>query len=1427
MTRTTRILGLCLAVVVATPAVVFAQGDPVRFDALVGLARVRRDAGDLPAARGFFERARALRAFDVDLLDEYFWVLADVDPAAAAPIGERILALRPTEVGVRDRLISAAVSTGNEARAQALARAGEQLMPLAAIWPRRLGESLFREGQAADAAAALGRAVRSREATRDDRALHAVALESAGDPAGAVAAWGSDGPELCAPRPEWCTSRLRALAAAGEPVAAARDIERWLARYPDDRDMRSLLVETWARAGRPEDAIAALQPLKADPGAARWLRRELEFTQQIGDRTRIVAALQALDRAGAATREERWQLAEMLVERREYDRARGTIVTVARDSDPCDERPLRLLQHIPRDQASEDFLRVIGVRPPSCPGSAEWRGIAARRATAAGMLSHALELLEPVGAAGSLDADIEALYGQLLLWNGEPDRAAPVLDRAVQRGATADLAEARIAAWRATGRAPEAWRLAQQRLAAAPVAVETRVDWAGLAIDAGAPREALALIEPILDDSRVGARARAIAARALAAGGATDEALSAFAGLDPETLQPAEALAWLDLVEAHRGVPAALALSTQFAASGRAWVDVIARQAVWYALVGPAASFEERRAAVAAVSASRAALIDAEIALRRQRPAEATAALRPALDDPSGQVRLQATDLMSVALAGLGDWAGAIALLKPLMERRPGTLDYEVRLAEWRAQADRSPDAIARVVALAGEHPEHAGASAGAARVLVATERYAEALAILEARSSRTVEERILAAQCLRALERPRDALVQVEDLGHDPRAALMRASLAAAVRGPAAADDDFRRLAQAPDATTATFLAWTAAQTSARARASVLGEACRRFPDDADLATSRALALRDAGDAAGALVAADTALRLDPVRTEAWVVLVDATVATRGRDALQGALARFEQVATRDPALVSGLAQQLAGYARGSDDPMIARTLGWLDAARARDPGRPDIALARARVLMAAERWNESLAITDAVIAAPAAAPSHVTTALRLRAEALAYRGDHAAAIAAFDEYLAVAPDDVGAARLQARVAGWGRRFDESRERYRALVARYPDEAVIGAEAGAKAAFYDGRWRDAARQYRRWLDLEPANREAAFELAQSMQADGDARGALALYRTLSDGPRAHRVGADARARVEQQQGPSVAPYGSAVSSNGYGGQRLLDWTEAGASVTFAAGPGQRARLAAEGGAVGVRSPGWRRDGFQAGLAVEFAPLGRWLFDARARVIDVGQAAGNAVEADLRASFLIVDRWRALVTAERALVAENAATVDANLLARGVSVGTAFEAPRASSLVRATWSSLSDGNTRRGVEASGGWTFLAGRSEWRATTWNQWTGFAEARAEYFSPSSFWRSDVGVEWRRWLAPMRFRGDRERYVSAGYALGFDDRGEIYHHPAVRFGYELASGLALEGRGDWLRSPVFDQTEAFIGVRFGGATVRVRQP
>ncbi len=230
--RSTLLILLCL---VAAPAFAGQNGsgsdDP--FQAALGLARVKRDAGDLKAARRYFEDARRLRPLDVSQLAEYFWVLAGQDAAAALPVGRAVLAMDPGKHDVRDRTITEALTVGDEATVVALADEGRKREPHAALWPRRAAESLLRQGQPAQAAAAYRLAVKSPDSTVDDRVGLAVSLEAAKRYAEAAEAWHDVPPAAREGKVDLEHSRLRSLA-LGADTAAGPELDAWLASNPAD-----------------------------------------------------------------------------------------------------------------------------------------------------------------------------------------------------------------------------------------------------------------------------------------------------------------------------------------------------------------------------------------------------------------------------------------------------------------------------------------------------------------------------------------------------------------------------------------------------------------------------------------------------------------------------------------------------------------------------------------------------------------------------------------------------------------------------------------------------------------------------------------------------------------------------------------------------------------------------------------------------------------------------------------------------------------------------------------------------------------------------------------------------------------------------------------------------------------------------------------
>ena len=99
--------------------------DALRTPALVGMARVKRDAGDLAASATYWEEARAAHALTASELTEYFWVLTSIDAKTALQVAREVLRTTPT-VDETGRDAEAADASPAGAIRAALARCGVQ-----------------------------------------------------------------------------------------------------------------------------------------------------------------------------------------------------------------------------------------------------------------------------------------------------------------------------------------------------------------------------------------------------------------------------------------------------------------------------------------------------------------------------------------------------------------------------------------------------------------------------------------------------------------------------------------------------------------------------------------------------------------------------------------------------------------------------------------------------------------------------------------------------------------------------------------------------------------------------------------------------------------------------------------------------------------------------------------------------------------------------------------------------------------------------------------------------------------------------------------------------------------------------------------------------------------------------------------------------
>ena len=436
---------------------------------------------------------------------------------------------------------------------------------------------------------------------------------------------------------------------------------------------------------------------------------------------------------------------------------------------------------------------------------------------------------------------------------------------------------------------------------------------------------------------------------------------------------------------------------------------------------------------------------------------------------------------------------------------------------------------------------------------------------------------------------------------------------------------------------------------------------------------------------------------------------------------------------------------------------------------------------------------------------------------ALKLRAELLTASGHYNAAVDAFDAYLARAPRDLEAARQQARIDGWRGAYGESLARYERLCASDLRSPVVMAELDAKRAYYRGRWSDAVRRYDAWLALEPDNVEAQIERAQALDHLGAASQARDAFSAIAASATPNDVSLSAADRIERRRAASVDLFTVAQSANAIERRQLLDLVDTGAGVSDDLGLGYATRVRVFGGPsmADVGNRVWR--GNHVGSQFVTSPLAALAVNGSLayRTLDTagGQWFGDA-------GFT----WRAHATlrvnggVERSLLLENGVTLAEGITGVGPAAGVRWS-PNSDFLVQASGarSDLSDGNQRRTMRVSASERVLRGTNELRVLASSEFLSYQAERLSYFTPSAFWRHDIGAEWRGWLATPRFFGDRERWLSATYLFGADDRGERYHTGRAGVSYELANGISLVADGLLVRSRVYNGGRFSFGLRF----------
>ena len=1398
---------LALVVMSAISAPVFAQED-LRASALVGIARVKRDAGDLAASATFWEQARAAHALSAAELTEYFWVVKSIDGKVALQVAREILRTVPASDAVRDGAIAVAVDLGDESSVVALAEEGRLLNDKSAHWPHLAGDSHMRRGRAADAATAYAAAVQKHDATGEDWKAYAVALSAADRYAEAVPAWGHVPATAFAGHDDLARLRLQAFARGAADKAGATELETWLAAHRDDELVRSWLVDLWVRAGVPANAYTAVQPLTTGSDPVRWLRRSGELATSANMPDKALTSYAALMATGRATKKDRQTFTELALAAGDYARALPALDSAVAELTACDDSTLALVDRVP-DARGTDRM-VLAVQRLACADS-QWGRRAVDRSVAEERHAEALGVIQKMTTKSD---EVSRLEGLLLVWTNQPAAALPILTPVLK--VRADDVEVRLAvvdAYRMTARSYDAFAAATPLLSDASLPAPRRMALAELALEADQPSTALE-IATRLTASSASHDASAIRGRALLALGRQIEAATLLEGLPPTALGPAAALAAMDAVMATRGPEDAQTVGDRFTTIDGTWIPVSTRRLALAQLLGDADRAGAIRTRLCSNAPIACTIADAEAQLLLEQPVSALATLKTIeRAGPTDMDRID--DLRATAFEGVGQYKEALAIVARLRSRMPSRIALTTRatVLAWRITRDEA--SLAAVAELPRMYPTDSDARAAVAQVFGLVGKDSDAVRLLTESGAPplTTAGRMALAESLRAVGEPAKALAALGNtLLNTEHVAMLKSELQAAVEGPAAAIATLRVFARRPKVSEAVFLAWSALEQAGAPRAAVLQEASARLPQSGRIAAQLSTELLIAGDRAGAKQEADRAIALDPTFAPSWFAAVDAIARTGTDRELTDLLHRLKTQADHNAGLIIAVGDHVAGLVPDSKFDLARQMVSLLRSLT--DKQAPGVTkhLTIARLEAALEEFDAALRAVEVARKLEPTSPQ----VLRMRADVLSWGGHHVEAIDAYATFLALEPDNLDARRQQARVTGWAGRYGEARKLYAALRAAYPTNAEVAAEVNAKEAFFDGRWRSAVDYYDSWIAVEPSNSEARFERAAALRSAGQTTASdAALQDLVSD--TGHRLAAAALARNFDARRPVFAYASSATSARGFEGQRLLNMHREGGSVDLTIGAHPRLKLGASVDQVRAANDTRALNGYRGGVQAQYlfgphlsvdARAGMWVFNSNATFEAQALGVWNAT-----------DRLNLQGGVNLEPVQENLTTVERGLTAAGPFAQVRSASPNTTIELRGAWQSLSDGNDRTRFTASASRIISERLRGLRLVGWAETLQYGNVSSMYFSPSRFTRVDGGLEYTHLVEKPRFGGDRQKSLQVSFLEGTDNHGVLYHHPSVAAGIELSRRFTINGTASMIRSATYQDSVVAVDIRVTG--------
>lgn len=393
------------------------------------------------------------------------------------------------------------------------------------------------------------------------------------------------------------------------------------------------------------------------------------------------------------------------------------------------------------------------------------------------------------------------------------------------------------------------------------------------------------------------------------------------------------------------------------------------------------------------------------------------------------------------------------------------------------------------------------------------------------------------------------------------------------------------------------------------------------------------------------------------------------------------------------------------------------------------------------------------------------------------------------------YDEIIQSSPDCNEARREKARVLGWNRKYEAAVAEYKEASKRNLDNQPIYYETLSKYNLYNHFDIAAEENYKNWLDREPNNSEALFDLGQIYSHQQRWTEAKKMYERVSKTAGGHLMAGQALDKVNLYSRSLKLEAGFEYFEADSAGRQMDKryWN------TFAS----LRKPLNENIYLKVRQDNiWRsfrdfkqiyQQQFSVGLEYFNKPYFWAALNYAGSIYQDEQGLKHTFGSQI--NFVPEDAWTISLSHQREQIADNSMTFLEKLYRDNYKVRVDYKPNyRIAAGADYMYSKYSDDNIRNAYGFDLAYYLSLDPKRLKLSYRYEQYGFNREDIDYFSPDSFHTNKVGLEWRQYLNKDEiFWGADDTYYTIAYDIIFDVRQQVGHKLYVDFHHDWSKNCS----------------------------------